>query len=232
MNDALVYWVNGLLVTVYFLWAIKFALIGLILGLIVALRYTGEVSSTGGDLTLRYNRGVANRAWATIWRVPLLTLAVWFIGALLSPTDIEKVESIVMWSVLLAVLPGIPAERANALFRHQTMMAVYGLMMATLRLIIGSALELTQLAHLIQIGNTSLTAFASMRATLTPVMIFATWALYPAGFVGLLVQRMLVNRGAVNAQGSPREVMRQYVNRGNDLPGRNRPQIPPDQDNW
>ncbi len=225
MNDILTYWANGLLVTGYALWHVKYAVVGLTLALFILARYGAEAAATAGNRPLRYGRGTVNTVSRSYWLSRLFAIGLWTLGALLAPTDIEGLWSIVLWGVLLVALLAIPAERAALVFRHLWGMAIYGLGMIGLRLLLGTDLNLDQLTRLLRVSGDSATLLSVVRTSLLPYAGFLLWFMYPVGTLAMLFQRFQIVRGSLGARGRPQDIIHSLTTRGEGPHSRPRPPI-------
>src|SRR5579859_2985299 len=163
MNEHFIYWINGLLLILYALWRVKFAVIGLIIALVILARFGGQQAETAGQRSLRYGRGNISTLTPSFWLTRLLAIGVWTVGALLAPTDIEGAWSVLLWLALFITLAAIPAERGAVLFRHVWLMAAYGCGMLVLRILIGTSVTLGHAMNLLHVTGDSRVLFDAVR---------------------------------------------------------------------
>lgn len=217
LEDALVIVANGFLVTLYFLAEHAFTLVALATGLIIAWRYDAEVIEQAGGRSRRYGRGgvtVLPRR-SPRWR-SLAAIGAWALASLLAPTGVEPAIGAALWVAFLIGLIAIPAERPAVLFRHKMMMAGYAGLVLIFRLVLGMNLSAqgALLAVTGQMPGDAGELFSSIKWSVLPYLALVTWAVYPAGFIGLLWQRYQVNRPGTGAMGRDEDVIRRIATRG------------------
>lgn len=225
MNDHFIYWVNGVLVMLYALWRIRYAAVGCALAAVILSGYGSEQARTAYVSAGRYGRESVGSAAPSFWTSRVFAVALWTVGALLAPTDIEGVWSLIMWAALLIALRALPEERPALLFRHLWMLAVYGLLMLVLRLLIGESLNLTQLTHALHLGGDASVLLDATRSSILPVAGLIIWVVYPVSYLGAIVQRFQLIRGALSARGRPQDVIAGLSHRGEGRAASPRPPI-------
>jgi len=235
LNDLLTYTANGVLIMLYALWSVKFAALGTILALFILQRYGSEQARTAGVSAGRYGRDEVPH-WgrcgvsSSFWTSRLFAVGIWTVGALLAPTGIEGMWSLIMWSALLIALHAMAEERAALLFRHVWMMAVYGCGMVGLRLLIGDSVNLSQIGQMLHVSGDSALLLDTVRGSVLPVSGLFMWLLYPIGYLSVLLQRFQLIRGALSARGRPQEVITGMSHRGEAR--RDNPRPPISEDRW
>jgi hypothetical protein len=226
VNDHFIYWANGVLVMLYALWHIRYVVVGLILAFIILNQYGAEQARTAYVSAGRYGREHVGSAAPSFWTSRLFAVALWTLGMLLAPTDIEGIWSLIMWAALLIALRALPEERAALLFRHLWLMAIYGVLMVILRFLVGDSLNITQLTHVLHLGGDSAVLLDATRSSILPVAGLFIWVVFPAFlYMGSLIQRFQLIRGALSARGRPQDVIAGLSHRGEGRATSPRPPI-------
>lgn len=102
-----------------------------------------------------------------------------------------------MWLAFVAVLHFIPQERDNVLFRQKVMIAIYALLVIAFRLAMSYSPDPEQLLRMMGGEGDAAAVFATVRGSLLPYAMLILWVMYPLGYLAMIAQRFLINRGSL-----------------------------------
>jgi hypothetical protein len=123
----------------------------------------------------------------------------------------------VLWAALLAGALALPQERENVLWTHKGLIVGYAALCVGLRLIFQAPVDTAGWSELMEVEQGGTQLLALVRTALAPWVVITVWAVYPAAYLGLLFQRILVNRSRLlSPLASARDTIAALRTRGED----------------
>jgi hypothetical protein len=214
LRDSGVLVLNGLLTLVYLAWERGATLLSLALAGLVVAWPDRAVQRVAGHRPRRHKRGSVVRAAPVAQIATALTAAAWTAASLLSHAPVT-LWGVALWAALLAGALALPRERENILWTHKGAIVGYAALAIGLRLIFDAPVDTAGWSELMGVEQGGAALLGSVRQSLAPWAVVATWAIYPAGALALLGQRLLVNRSRlVSPMVSARQVIANLRTRG------------------
>jgi hypothetical protein len=214
LRDFSVLLLNGLLALLYFAWEQGPTLVSLVLAALVAAWPDRVVQRVAGRRPRRRERGETVRAAPMAMIATLVAAAAWTAASLASRAPIP-LWGVVLWAALLAGALALPQERENVLWTHKGLIVGYAALSIGLRLIFQAPVDTAGWSALMDVEQGGAQLLALVRTALAPWVVITVWAVYPAAYLGLLFQRILVNRSRlVSPLASARETVEALRTRG------------------
>lgn len=186
---------NGLLVTLYWLWAHLPVALSWPVAAGVMVFLDSDVSRRAGHRPRRYGRGAAQRESVTAYLGTPALAALWTIVGLAAPPPIPWI-GLAMWFCLLIVPLTIALEREHLLSRLKWMLAVYACAVGGFLLLLKTQLSPSALLawsrSLGHPGSGEILATAVM-SSVTPYAALMLWVIGPLMFFGYVAQRFAIH---------------------------------------
>lgn len=188
------WFLNGLLVALYWLGAHLPEAAALLAGLVIAFGIDPIVQARASDRPRRYERGEVHTASPAASYFTLAVLGAWLSASLLSRTPVPLLGA-AMWVVGLVALLAVSEERFNMLWWVKSGLLTYALLALLLRFGL-PALEGASPAAWAGVVGSSADAqlvLAQTRGNAAMIGMLFVFVLYPVGYAALLLNRFLRN---------------------------------------
>ncbi len=188
------WFLNGLLVTIYWLAAHLPETVSLVSGLVIAFGIDPIIQARASERPRRYERGGVQTSSQAASYFTLTVLLVWMIASLASHFPIPLIGA-ALWIIGLVAILAVSEERFNLLWWVKTGILTYAILCFLLRYGL-QTLEVTSPAAWASVVGSSADAQVVLQQTQGNVamigMLFV-FVLYPIGFAAMLFNRFLRN---------------------------------------
>jgi hypothetical protein len=188
------WFLNGLLITAYWLADHMAEVISLLSGLVIAFGIDPVIQARASERPRRYERGGVQTSSQAATYVTLSVLSVWLIASIFSRFPIPLIGA-AMWVVGLIAILAVSEERFNLLWWVKTGMLTYAILSFLLRFGL-PALEITSPAAWASVVGSSADArvvLEQTRGNVAMISMLFVFVLYPVGFAAMLFNRFLRN---------------------------------------
>lgn len=214
LRDFGVVLLNGVLAAGYLAWEQGPTLLSLVLAGLVAAWADRSVQRVVGYRPRRRERGGVTRAAPVGLIATAATAAIWTVASTLSHSPVT-LWGLVLWAALLLGALALPQERETVLWTHKGLIVGYAALALGLRLIFQAPVDTAGWSELMGVEQGGAAMLGLVRQALAPWAVITVWAVYPAAYLGLLGQRLFVNRmRLVSPTGSVRRVIEELRTRG------------------
>ena len=203
LQEASILVVNGML-----------TILALLAAALVAAWPDRSVQRVAGHRPRRHERGAVVRATPVAAIATGVTAACWTVASFLSRSPVTWWGAALWASLLLGAL-ALPQERENLLWTHKGLILGYAAMAVGLRLLFQAPVDTAGWSELMGVEQGGTAMLAMVRSSLAPWIVITVWAIYPAGCLALIGQRLFVNRTRlVNPMASARDTIESIRTRG------------------
>ncbi len=188
------WFLNGLLVTTYWLGAHLAEAVSLLAGVVIAFGIDPVIQTRATERPRRYERGGVQTSSQAATYFTLAVLSVWQIASILSRFPIPLLGA-AMWVVGLVAILAVSEERFNLLWWVKTGILTYAILCFLLRFGL-PALETTSPAAWASVVGSSADAqvvLEQTRGNVAMIGMLFVFVLYPIGFSAMLFNRFLRN---------------------------------------
>ena len=207
---------NGLLAILYFAWEQGPTLLSLVAAGLVMVWPDRAVQRLIGHRPRRRQRGAVHQAAPVAMIATALTALCWTTASLLSHAPVT-LWGLALWVALLVGALVLPQERENILWTHKGMIVGYAALALGLRLIFQSPVDTSGWSEMMGVEQGGAALLAMVQSALAPWVVITVWAIYPAAYLGLLGQRLFVNRTRlIGPMASVRETIASLRTRGEE----------------
>lgn len=214
LRDLAILTLNGLLVTLYVAWEQAPAILSLAVAALVAAWPDRAIQRVAGHRPRRRQRGAVVKATPVATIATAVVAACWTAASLLSRSPVTW-WGLALWTSLLIGALALPQERENVLWTHKGLILGYAALAIGLRLVFQSPVDTAGWSELMGIEQGGASLLAMVRSSLAPWVVLSVWAIYPAGCLALLGQRLFVNRmRLVSPMASVRDTVEALRTRG------------------
>ncbi len=188
------WFLNGVLVAIYWLAAHLSEVVSLLAGLAIAFGIDLVIQARASERPRRYERGGVQTASPAATYFTLAVLVVWLIASIFSRFPIPLIGA-AMWVVGLVAILAVSEERFNLLWWVKTGILTYAILSFLLRFGL-QALERTSPAAWASVVGSSADAqivLEQTRGNVAMIGMLFVFVLYPIGFSAMLLNRFLRN---------------------------------------
>jgi hypothetical protein len=205
---------NGLLAILYFAWEQGPTLLSLVVAGLVMVWPDRAVQRLVGHRPRRRQRGAVHRAAPVAMIATALTALCWTAASLSSHAPVT-LWGLSLWVALLVGALVLPQERENVLWTHKGMIVGYAALAVGLQLIFQAPVDVSGWSEMMGVEQGGAALLTMVRSALAPWVVITVWAIYPAAYLGLLGQRLFVNRTRlIGPMASVRETIASLRTRG------------------
>jgi hypothetical protein len=214
LHEAGILVLNGLLASTYFAWDHGPTLLSLAVAGLVTAGPDHTVQRVAGRRPRRQQRGSVVRATPVATVATAVVAACWAAASLLSRAPIPQ-WGLALWVALLLGALALPQEREGLLWTHKGLILGYAALAIGLRLLFQVPVDTAGWSELMGVEQGGTALLEIVRNALAPWIVIAVWAIYPAGCLALLGQRLFVNRTRlVSPLASVRDTIEELRTRG------------------
>ena len=214
LQDCGILALNGFLALLYLAWERGPTLASLVVAGLVMLWPDRAVQQVAGHRPRRRSRGAVVRATPVAMVATGIAAVCWTAASLLSRPPVP-LWGLALWAALLVGALALPQERENVLWTHKGLILGYAALAVGLRLIFQAPVDTSGWSALMGVEQGGAALLGMVRNTLAPWIVITVWAIYPAGYVGLLGQRIFINRARlVSPLASARDTIAALRTRG------------------
>ncbi len=188
------WFLNGLLVTIYWLVAHLAEVVSLLSGLVIAFGIDPVIQARASERPRRYERGGVQTSSQAATYFTLAVLSVWMIASIFSRFPIPLIGA-ALWIIGLIAILAVSEERFNLLWWVKTGILTYAILSFLLRFGL-QALEITSPAAWASVVGSSADAqvvLEQTRGNVAMIGMLFVFVLYPVGFSAMLFNRFLRN---------------------------------------
>jgi hypothetical protein len=188
------WFLNGLLVTIYWLTSHLSEATSLLAGCAIAFGIDPAIQARASERPRRYERGGVQTATHAASYFTLFVLVIWLIASLLSRFPIPLLGA-AMWVIGLVAILAVSEERFNLLWWVKTGILTYAILCFLLRYGL-QALDVTIPAAWASVVGSSADAqvvLEQTRGNVAMIGMLFVFVLYPVGFAAMLFNRFLRN---------------------------------------
>jgi hypothetical protein len=188
------WFLNGLLVTIYWLVAHLAEVVSLLSGLVIAFGIDPVIQARASERPRRYERGGVQTSSQAATYFTLAVLSVWMIASIFSRFPIPLIGA-ALWVIGLVAILAVSEERFNLLWWVKTGILTYAILSFLLRFGL-QALEITSPAAWASVVGSSADAqvvLEQTRGNVAMIGMLFVFVLYPVGFSAMLFNRFLRN---------------------------------------
>ncbi|MBL8080495.1 MAG: hypothetical protein JNM55_21165 [Anaerolineales bacterium] len=188
------WFLNGLLVTVYWLADHLAEAVSLLSSFVIAFGIDPVIQARASERPRRYERGGVQTSSQAATYFTLAVVSVWLIASIFSRFPIPLIGA-AMWVIGLAAILAVSEERFNLLWWVKTGILTYAILSFLLRFGL-QALEITSPAAWASVVGSSADAqvvLEQTRGNVAMIGMLFVFVLYPVGFAAMLFNRFLRN---------------------------------------
>jgi hypothetical protein len=193
LQDSGVLILNGLLEILYLSWEQGPTLLSLVMAGLVIAGPDRSIQRVAGHRPRRRERGAVSHASPVPMVATAIVTACWTAASLLSRAPVTW-WGLILWASLLTGTLALPQERENVLRTHKGLILGYAALAAGLRLLSQAPVDTAGWSELMGVEQGGTALLATVRNSLVPWAVITVWAIYPAGCLALLGQRLFINR--------------------------------------
>ena len=189
-----IYFANGMLVIVYWLFDHAAAVISLAAAWLIMAIPDAEVQRRASFRPRRQEMEGQVEVTRTAQTMTVLILLVW-LGAQWGMGEPVPWIGAAMWAMGLACILAVPAQRFNLLWYVKGGLAMYALAVIGSRLYLAYASQLNpeQWAAMIGSQEAAATIVAGTESSITTIVLWALWLVIPLGYFSMLFQQLFAN---------------------------------------
>ncbi|MEE8392299.1 MAG: hypothetical protein V3S14_16095 [Anaerolineae bacterium] len=184
---------NGLLEILYLSWEQGPTLLSLVAAALVMVGPDRSIQRVAGHRPRRRDRGAVVKATPVAIIATAIVAVCWTAASLLSRSPVTW-WGLALWATLLIGTLALPQEQENLLWTHKGLILGYAALAVGLRLLFQEPVDTARWSALMGVEQGSTALLAMVRNSLAPWVVLTVWAIYPAGCLALLGQRMFINR--------------------------------------
>ncbi|MCP4541826.1 MAG: hypothetical protein GY832_32245 [Chloroflexi bacterium] len=205
---------NGLLEILYRSWEQGPTLLSLAAAALVMAGPDRSIQRVAGHRPRRRQRGAVVKATPVAMISTAVVTVCWTAASLLSRSPVTW-WGLALWVALLIGALALPWEQENVLWTHKGLILGYAALAIGLRLIFQSPVDTSGWSELMGVEQGGASLLAMVQSSLAPWVVLTAWAIYPAGSLALLGQRLFINRmRLVNPMTSTRDTIESLRTRG------------------
>ena len=214
LQDTGIVLLNGFLAVIYFAWEQGPALASLAVAVLVVVWPDRSVQKVAGHRPRRRRRGGVVKAAPVAMAATAVTAAIWVVASFLSRAPVTF-WGVALWLGLLVGALALPQERENVLWTHKGLIVGYAALALLLRLLFQSPVDVQGWSDLMGVDRGGEMLWASVRQSLAPWAAVIVWGMYPVFALGVLGQRLYINRlRLISPFASVRQVIANVRTRG------------------
>ncbi len=184
---------NGLLEILYLSWEQGPTLLSLVAATLVVIGPDRSIQRVAGHRPRRRQRGAVVKATPVAIIATTIVAVCWTAASLLSNSPVPF-WGLALWATLLLGTLALPQERENLLWTHKGLILGYSALAVGLRLLFQEPVDTIRWSTLMGVEQGGTALLAMVRNSLAPWIVLTVWAIYPAGCLALLGQRLFINR--------------------------------------
>jgi hypothetical protein len=188
------WFLNGLLVSSYWLAGHLAELVSLLVGLVIAFGIDPAIQARASERPRRYERGGVQTSSPAATYFTLVVLLIWLIASTFSRFPIPLIGA-ALWVIGLVAILAVSEERFNLLWWVKTGILTYAILSFLLRVGL-QALEKTSPAAWASVVGSSADAqvvLEQTRGNVAMIGMLFVFVMYPIGFSAMLLNRFLRN---------------------------------------
>lgn len=193
LSDFGILTLNGLLEILYVAWEQGTTLLALFLAAATALGPDRQIRHVAGHRPRRRGRGQVTRASFVPMALTGITALAWTVASVLSRAPVP-LWGVLLWLALLIGALALPQEQENVLWTHKGLILGYAALAVGLRVLFQSPASTLSWSAVMGVEESSVALLSTLRNALGPWAVILAWAIYPISALGLLGQRLFINR--------------------------------------
>jgi hypothetical protein len=193
LQDTGIVMLNGLLTVLYFVWEQGPTVVSLAIAAMVMVWPDRSVQKVAGHRPRRRQRGAVVKATPLAMLATAATAAIWAVASYLSRAPVT-LWGTALWLGLLVGSLVLVQERENVLWTHKGMIVGYAALAVLLRLLFQNPVDVQGWSDLMGIDQGGEMLWSSVRQSLAPWAAVIVWGMYPVFSLGVLGQRLYINR--------------------------------------